>query len=50
MVEAAFDSADDFFLALASPTGQSLMSALKQWYDADLITWFYTDSYEEAMS
>lgn len=50
MVEAYFDSADSFFYALQTPSGQRLMPALTQWQEARVITWFYSDAFEEAVA
>ncbi|RMG95756.1 MAG: EthD family reductase [Chloroflexi bacterium] len=47
MYELYFADEDSFNRALISPAGQELMAALKQWWDARLITWFYTHTYEE---
>ncbi len=41
-----FGSRKVFEHALASEVGQELMLALKPWADAKLITWFYTDAFE----
>jgi uncharacterized protein (TIGR02118 family) len=50
MFELYFDSAADFYGALESPTGQQLMAALVDWDTAGLLTWFYADTYEEAVA
>lgn len=42
-----FESQKAFEFALASEPGQALMAALKPWADARLITWFYTDTFED---
>jgi hypothetical protein len=47
--ELYFVAADDFFRALASQSGIALMQALKPWADAKLITWFYAESWEQAV-
>lgn len=47
MYELYFNSQEAFSEALDSAAGQQLMVALKQWGDAKLITWFYTQSWEE---
>lgn len=44
---AYFADEDSFASALASEIGVALMQALKPWADAKIVTWFYTDSYEE---
>ena len=48
MYELYFDSDKVFFRDLASEPGQRLMTALKVWGDAKLLTWFYAESFEEA--
>lgn len=45
--ELYFRDQDDFFMALASEPGRSLMAALTDWAEAKLITWFYADCFEE---
>lgn len=45
--ELYFATPDDFYSALASETGRSLMAALSEWAEAKLITWYYADSFEE---
>jgi uncharacterized protein (TIGR02118 family) len=47
MYELYFETPQVFFHALGSDAGRKLMAALKDWTDARLITWFYTDSFEE---
>lgn len=47
MYELYFETPKDFFHALGSDPGRELMSALREWGDARLITWFYTESFEE---
>ena len=42
-----FESQTGFELALMSEPGIKLMEALKPWADAKIITWFYTDTFEE---
>jgi len=42
-----FEGQKAFEFALASEPGLALMAALKPWADAKLITWFYTDTFEE---
>ena len=50
MYELYFISQAVFYQALESEAGQQLMSELKRWGDASLITWFYSQSWEEATS
>ena len=45
--ELYFANQDDFYAALASPPGRSMMAALNEWAEARLITWFYADCFEE---
>lgn len=45
--ELTFNTEDDFHQALASEPGVQLMRALLPWANARLITWFYTDAFEE---
>jgi uncharacterized protein (TIGR02118 family) len=47
MYELYFDSRQHFLQALVSESGKALVVALKEWADSRLITWFYTDSFEE---
>jgi uncharacterized protein (TIGR02118 family) len=47
MYELYFETPKVFFHALGSDAGRKLMSALKDWGDARLITWFYAESFEE---
>ena len=47
MYELYFPSQDVFYRALGSEPGQVLMKELKRWSDALLITWFYSQSWEE---
>ena len=47
LVDAAFDSSEDFDKALRSKAGMALMQALKPWDDAQLVTWFYYDAWGE---
>ncbi len=42
-----FATKASFELSLASESGIKLMQALKPWDDAQLITWYYADSFEE---
>ena len=48
MYELYFETYQHFFEALASEAGNEMMIALKEWSDAQLITWFYCDAFEEA--
>ena len=50
MYELYFESPKDFFQCLATDPGRQLMAELKDWGDAKLITWFYSDSFEEEMA
>jgi uncharacterized protein (TIGR02118 family) len=45
--ELYFATPEDFYRALASDPGRSLMAALREWADAKLITWYYADCFEE---
>jgi uncharacterized protein (TIGR02118 family) len=47
MYELYFPSQDVLYKALGSEVGQELMSELKRWSDALLITWFYSQSWQE---
>lgn len=47
--ELYFAAADDFYSALVSETGIALMQALKPWAEAKLLTWFYAESWEQAV-
>ena len=47
MYELYFASQQDYERALLSDAGQQLIFALKDWYDAKIITWFYSESWEE---
>ena len=47
MYELYFQSQDVFYKALGSDAGRELMSELKRWNDALLITWFYSQSWQE---
>ena len=38
-----------FHMAMTSLSGLELMKALKPWEEAKLITWFYSESFEEEM-
>jgi uncharacterized protein (TIGR02118 family) len=48
MYELYFASDQAFYEALGSEVGRQLMAALKPWGDARLITWFYSEAWEEA--
>ena len=37
----------DFQMALASETGLELVQALKPWADAKIITWYFSEAFEE---
>jgi uncharacterized protein (TIGR02118 family) len=45
--ELYFATQGDFYAALASQPGRSLMAALTEWANAKLITWYYADCFEE---
>jgi uncharacterized protein (TIGR02118 family) len=45
--ELYFAHQNDFYRALASEPGRSLMAALTPWAKEKLITWYYADSFEE---
>jgi uncharacterized protein (TIGR02118 family) len=47
MYELYFQSQDVLYKALGSDPGRQLMAELKRWSDARLITWFYSQSWEE---
>ena len=47
MYELYFDSVESFQNAMVTETGLALMTALKPWGDAKLVTWFYSESFEE---
>lgn len=48
MYELYFDSQEAYFRALESEAGRKLMAALVEWDKARLITWFYSESWDEA--
>ncbi len=50
MFELYFDSESQFQQAMSSETGVALIQALKPWADAKIITWFFSDSFEEGMA
>jgi len=47
MYELYFDNEQAYQAALLTETGAALVQALKPWGDANLITWFYAESWEE---
>jgi uncharacterized protein (TIGR02118 family) len=47
MYELYFESPAIFYQSLTSEVGTELMKALMEWADAKLITWFYSESWEE---
>ncbi|HEX6383998.1 MAG TPA: EthD family reductase [Anaerolineae bacterium] len=47
MVELYFETEGGFQLAMLSDPGVQLVQALKPWADARIITWFFSDSFEE---
>lgn len=49
MYELYFDSREAYLQALASEPGQALVRALTPWGEARIITWFYAESFEEAV-
>jgi uncharacterized protein (TIGR02118 family) len=49
MFELYFASEATFQEAIATKTGVALIQALKLWADAKIITWFFSDSFEEAI-
>lgn len=48
MYELYFQSQDVFHKALGSEAGRKLMTELIRWSDASLVTWFYSQSWEES--
>jgi hypothetical protein len=42
-----FQNETVFNLSLASPEGVKLVAALKPWAEAKIITWFFSESFEE---
>ena len=42
-----FATAASFQRSLTSEAGVQLMQALKPWYDAGLIAWYYADAYDD---
>jgi uncharacterized protein (TIGR02118 family) len=47
MYELYFESADSFETAIATPVGIKLIQALKHWADVKIVTWFFSESFEE---
>ncbi len=47
MFELYFESEKTFQAAIATPTGIQLIQALKPWAEAKIITWYFTESFEE---
>lgn len=47
MFELYFESQERFQQAMLSPPGMELIQLLKPWADAKIITWFFTDTFEE---
>jgi uncharacterized protein (TIGR02118 family) len=47
MFELYFQNETVFKLSLASPEGVKLVEALKPWAEAKIITWFFSESFEE---
>lgn len=48
MVEAYFDDERAWRQASLSESGVLMMNALRPWFEAKLIVWFYANSFEEA--
>ena len=48
MYELYFESQAAFFQGLESDAGRQLMAALVEWDKARLITWYYSESWDEA--
>lgn len=48
MFELYFESEEDFQQAMATPTGIELIQSLQPWAENKLITWFYSEAFEEA--
>jgi uncharacterized protein (TIGR02118 family) len=46
-VTLSFDSAEAFETAVLTEQGMTLMPALKQWNDANLLDWYYVETWEE---
>ncbi len=49
MFELYFDTEIHFQKAISSEIGIELITALKPWADAKIITWFFSDSFAEDM-
>ncbi len=47
MFELYFESEEDFQEGMLTETGIKLIEALKPWAEAKIITWFFTESFEE---
>jgi len=47
MFELYFESEETFQAAIATPIGIQLIQALKPWAEAKIITWYFTESFEE---
>ena len=48
MFELYFESEESFQEAIKTPTGIQLIQALKPWAEKKIISWFYSESFEEA--
>ena len=49
MFELYFDSEKAFQQGMATPIGIQLIQALTPWVEAKIITWYFTESFEEEM-
>lgn len=49
MFELYFESEATFLESMQSEVGLQLIQALKPWADAKIITWFYSETFEEAL-
>ena len=47
MFELYFESETDFEAAIATETGIQLIQALTPWAEARIITWYFSESFEE---
>jgi uncharacterized protein (TIGR02118 family) len=47
MYELYFESEDILFNALGSEPGRKMMTALNEWSNVKLITWFFAETWEE---
>ena len=47
MYELYFESEDILFKALGSEPGRKMMTALNEWSNVKLITWFFAETWEE---